>query len=356
MLGEFGVADGPTTQNHLDKAAWLNSLHSYLTAIVPTASSGVCRYVFSTQEDGNLYNWDSSPDALAAGRSLALDPYLVQNSATSFGLTPGVNVQVAVPAATAAASAPVPTPQLRVLPGAATASASAPVPTVTGSTANQTVSPPAATASASAPLPAVQLQASPAAAAASASAPTPAVQDQVPVPVASASASSPTAAVQLRISPSAATASASALVPAVQLRIAPSAATSNATSPLPVLQDQVSPGAATGSASAPLPGVQLRVPLSVATATATGPVPLVVVGVARRITSPLTGYVTVGSHSTILVGDAGRPLGVTAALAPSLILAPGGIAPTAGRATGVGISAATVKVGATGVPRVGLVG
>lgn len=109
------------------------------------------------------------------------------------------NTSADYPLADMASGGTVPTIALQIPPPAATASASALVPTVTTAGGDQVVSPPAATANASSPIPTVQLRVSPAAATASASAP-------VPVP-------------QLRVSPAAATASASSPVPVPQLRV-----------------------------------------------------------------------------------------------------------------------------------------
>lgn len=77
MIGEVGCADGATTQDHVNKAAWWDSVRQYLDAIPADAASGVCRAMLTTQESGGLYNWDSSAEATAAAARLGGDPYFV---------------------------------------------------------------------------------------------------------------------------------------------------------------------------------------------------------------------------------------------------------------------------------------
>jgi hypothetical protein len=75
MIGEFAAADGATAQNHADKAAWLDSMRTYLDGL-GTTSPGVCRYVFSTiKTDANLYNIDSSAESTAAWQRWGNDSY-----------------------------------------------------------------------------------------------------------------------------------------------------------------------------------------------------------------------------------------------------------------------------------------
>ena len=74
MMGEMGCSDGSTSQDHLNKAAWLDSLRTYVNTL-GAYGPGVCRAVLTTQETGSLYNWDSSAEALAAGARFGGDTY-----------------------------------------------------------------------------------------------------------------------------------------------------------------------------------------------------------------------------------------------------------------------------------------
>jgi hypothetical protein len=74
FIGEIGCMDGSTAQSHLDKAAWLDSVRTYITGL-GARGPGVCKHMFTTQETGSLYNWDSSPEALAAGKRIADSTY-----------------------------------------------------------------------------------------------------------------------------------------------------------------------------------------------------------------------------------------------------------------------------------------
>lgn len=74
MCGEMGCQDGATTQDHVNKALWLDSLRVYLDGLGATGP-GVCRALLTTQETPSLYNWDSSAEALAAGQRFGHDAY-----------------------------------------------------------------------------------------------------------------------------------------------------------------------------------------------------------------------------------------------------------------------------------------
>jgi len=75
MIGEIACADGATSQNHTDKAAWWDSIRVYLDGC-GTTSPGVCRYMFTTiKTDSNLYNVDSSAQSTAAWQRLGFDSY-----------------------------------------------------------------------------------------------------------------------------------------------------------------------------------------------------------------------------------------------------------------------------------------
>jgi hypothetical protein len=74
MMGEMGCADGATQADHTNKAAWLDSVRVYVDGL-GTTSPGVCRVLLTTQETPSLYNWDSSPEALDAGKRFGFDSY-----------------------------------------------------------------------------------------------------------------------------------------------------------------------------------------------------------------------------------------------------------------------------------------
>ena len=75
MIGEIAASDGATSQNHVDKAAWWDSIRTYIDGC-GTTSPGVCRYMFTTiKTDASLYNIDSSAESTAAWQRLGFDSY-----------------------------------------------------------------------------------------------------------------------------------------------------------------------------------------------------------------------------------------------------------------------------------------
>lgn len=74
MCGEMGCQDGATTQDHVNKAAWTDSLRTYLDGL-GTIGPGVCRVLLTTHESAGLYNADTSAESSAAWQRLGFDSY-----------------------------------------------------------------------------------------------------------------------------------------------------------------------------------------------------------------------------------------------------------------------------------------
>lgn len=75
LIGEFGCADGATTQDHVNKAAWLDSARRFIRG-QGRHGPGRCIAVLSTVKASvDLYNVDSSSESLAAWRRWGRDEY-----------------------------------------------------------------------------------------------------------------------------------------------------------------------------------------------------------------------------------------------------------------------------------------
>lgn len=74
MMGEMGCQDGATQADHDNKAAWTDSLRTYLDGL-GTIGPGVCRVMLTTHESANLYQADTSAESLAAWQRLGFDSY-----------------------------------------------------------------------------------------------------------------------------------------------------------------------------------------------------------------------------------------------------------------------------------------
>lgn len=74
MCGEMGCQDGSATADHLVKAQWLDNVRRFIVGCGRNLP-GSCAYVFTTQETGSLYNWDSSQEALQAGMLWGKEPF-----------------------------------------------------------------------------------------------------------------------------------------------------------------------------------------------------------------------------------------------------------------------------------------
>lgn len=75
VIGEMGCEDGTTTQDHTNKAQWLDSLRVYLDGLGAT-SPGVCRVMLTTlKASAENYNVDSSAESIAAWQRLGHDAY-----------------------------------------------------------------------------------------------------------------------------------------------------------------------------------------------------------------------------------------------------------------------------------------
>ena len=75
IIGEMGCEDAATSQDHTNKAAWIDSFRSLILAR-GAHKPGVCRALLLTiKASAENYNVDSSPEALAAFQRLAASTY-----------------------------------------------------------------------------------------------------------------------------------------------------------------------------------------------------------------------------------------------------------------------------------------